>query len=134
MAIVRVKYNKPKHYLARYAYTMISEILLCKLNTYSVNLFSKYTNLRLMNGLPSSKTLLLFNYVFGDGGTTIVLGSIPFQIHTVHIPVNNLRHAWLAWRACEEGHNDKMGRVLLNNGFSQATAKLLSKREFNTPC
>lgn len=53
-----------------------------------------------MYGFPGAIAFLLLNYVLGDGGTTIVLGGLPFEIHSVHIPVNDVWDTRFAWNTC----------------------------------
>lgn len=58
-----------------------------------------------MDGLPGAVAFLLLNDVLGDGGTTVVFGGLPLEVHSVNIPVNYVRDAGFAWDGCggEEG-------------------------------
>ena len=49
-----------------------------------------------MDGLPRSVSLLLLDDVLGDGRSAGVHGSLPLEVHAVHVPVHDLRHAGLA--------------------------------------
>lgn len=53
-----------------------------------------------MDGLPGAIAFLLLNDVFGDGGATIVFGGLPLEVHSVHVPVNNVWDTGFAWNSC----------------------------------